>query len=260
MRGSEMNEDRQADVEPILEVRDLRASVGDRAILKGVDLAVRPGEVHALMGRNGSGKSTLSHVLMGHPAYRVDGGEVRFLGQDLLAMDVTERARAGLFLGFQHPVAVPGVTVTHFLRNVLRSRGRDLPAREFRGVLRKAFDELGIADEFAGRSLNDGFSGGERKRLEVLQLRLLRPALALMDETDSGLDIDALKVVSEGINASIREGVSVVLVTHYQRILQYVQPQVVHVFLDGRVARSGGPDLARELEARGYDWIDAPQA
>ncbi|HOU52612.1 MAG TPA: Fe-S cluster assembly ATPase SufC [Myxococcota bacterium] len=256
----EADRNQQVQGDPILEVRDLRASVGDRAILRGVDLIVRRGEVHAVMGRNGSGKSTLSHVLMGHPAYRVDGGEVRFLGRDLLQMDVTERARAGLFLGFQQPVAVPGVTVTHFLRSVLRSRGRDLPAREFRGILRKAFDELGIADEFAGRSLNDGFSGGERKRLEVLQLRLLRPVLALMDETDSGLDIDALKVVSEGINASIRDGVSVVLVTHYQRILQYVHPHLVHVFLDGRVARSGGPELARVLEERGYDWIDAPQA
>ncbi len=244
---------------PILEVRDLWAGTGGKTILKGVDLVVRPGEVHAIMGRNGSGKSTLTHVLMGHPAYEVQGGEVRFLGRNLLEMDVTQRARAGLFLAFQYPVAVPGVPVSSFLRTALRSvKGRDVPAREFRRTLQAAFADLGIPDAFASRYLNDGFSGGEKKRLEVLQLRLLEPTLALLDETDSGLDIDALKTVSGGIARSIEAGVSVVLVTHYQRILQYVTPHVVHVFLDGRIVRTGGAELARELESRGYDWLDAP--
>lgn len=246
--------------EPILEIRDLWAATAGKTILKGVDLTVRPGEVHAIMGRNGSGKSTLSNVLMGHPAYEVLKGTVRYQGRDLLAMDVTERARAGVFLAFQYPVAVPGVTVFNFLRSALRSRGRDVAAREFRKTLLAAFKDLGVPDAFATRYLNDGFSGGEKKRLEVLQLRLLKPALALLDETDSGLDIDALKTVSGGIAQAIAEGVSVILVTHYQRILDYVTPDVVHVFLDGRIVRTGGPDLARELESKGYDWVDAEVA
>jgi Fe-S cluster assembly ATP-binding protein len=245
---------------PVLEVRDLWAATAGKTILKGVDLTVRLGEVHAIMGRNGSGKSTLSNVLMGHPAYEVLKGTVRFQGRDLLAMDVTARARAGVFLAFQYPVAVPGVSVFNFLRQALRARGQELPAREFRKTLMAAFKALEVPDAFATRYLNDGFSGGEKKRLEVLQLSLLRPSLALLDETDSGLDIDALKTVSGGITKAIAQGVSVVLVTHYQRILQYVKPDVVHVFLDGRIVRTGGPELAHTLEEKGYDWVDAEVA
>jgi len=242
---------------PVLEIRDLWAGIAGKTILKGVDLTVMPGEVHAIMGRNGSGKSTLTNVLMGHPAYEVLKGEVRYQGRNLLDLDVTARARAGLFLAFQYPVAVPGVTVSSFLRTALRSgKGVDVPAREFRKTLREAFKGLDIPDAFATRYLNDGFSGGEKKRLEVLQMNLLAPTLALLDETDSGLDIDALKTVSGGIVRAIERGVSVILVTHYQRILQYVTPHVVHVFLDGRIVRTGGPELAHELESRGYDWLD----
>jgi len=263
-----MNDDATRDEAPVLEVRDLWAGTAGKTILKGVDLVVKPGEVHAIMGRNGSGKSTLANVLMGHPAYEVQKGRVLFRGrgpdgvlrapQDLLAVDVTARARAGLFLAFQYPVAVPGVTVSSFLRAALRSgRGRDVPAREFRKLLQASFKDLEIPEAFASRYLNEGFSGGEKKRLEVLQLRMLEPSLALLDETDSGLDIDALKSVSGGIVRAIERGVSVVLVTHYQRILQYVTPHVVHVFLDGRIVRTGGPELAHELESKGYDWLDA---
>jgi Fe-S cluster assembly ATP-binding protein len=248
--------DEHGAAEPILEVRGLHASIAGKAILNGVDLAVKPGEVHAIMGRNGSGKSTLSNVVMGHPAYAVDAGEIRYQGQDLLALDVTERARAGIFLAFQYPVAIPGVSVAQFLRTALKSMGREVPAREFRKQLVAAFADLGIPDSFATRHVNDGFSGGEKKRLEILQMLLLQPKLALLDETDSGLDIDALKTVAAGINRAIAQGVSVVLVTHYQRILEYVRPDRVHVFLDGRVAMSGGPELARELESRGYEWVE----
>jgi len=243
---------------PILEVKGLRAATAGKTILKGVDLAVRPGEVHAVMGRNGSGKSTLSNVLMGHPAYAVEGGEALFEGQDLLAMDTTARARAGIFLAFQYPLAIPGVTVSTFLRAAYRAtKGVDVKPSEFRRRLLGEFRELGIPEDFAGRYVNDGFSGGEKKRLEILQMLLLEPKLAILDETDSGLDIDALRVVSQGINRAIANGVSVLLITHYQRILDHVAPHVVHVFLDGRVVRTGGPELAREVEARGYEWVEA---
>lgn len=248
--------DEQGAAVPILEVRGLHASIAGKAILKGVDLVVKPGEVHAIMGRNGSGKSTLSNIVMGHPAYTVDAGEIRYQGQDLLEKDVTERARAGIFLAFQYPVAIPGVSVAQFLRSALKAMGREVPAREFRKQLVAAFADLGIPDAFATRHVNDGFSGGEKKRLEILQMLLLQPKLVLLDETDSGLDIDALKTVAAGINRAIAQGVSVVLVTHYQRILEYVRPDHVHVFLDGRVAMSGGPELARELESRGYEWVE----
>ena len=252
MSGSNINS-----LTPVLEVIDLWAGTAGKTILKGVNLTVMPGSVHAIMGRNGSGKSTLTNILMGHPAYVVEKGQIRYQGRDLLELDVTERARAGMFLAFQYPVAVPGVTVSSFLRTALRSgRGRDMPVREFRKMLKAAFKELDIPDAFASRYLNDGFSGGEKKRLEVLQMDLLAPTLALLDETDSGLDIDALKTVSGGIVRSINRGVSVILVTHYQRILQYVTPHVVHVFLDGRIVLTGGPELAHELESKGYDWLD----
>ena len=241
----------------MLEIKNLHAKAGENDILRGLDLTVRAGEVHAIMGPNGSGKSTLSNVVMGHPAYTVDAGEIRYQGADLLALDVTERARAGIFLAFQYPVAIPGVGVAQFLRTALRAMGRDVPAREFRKMLSVAFADLGIPDAFATRHVNDGFSGGEKKRLEILQMLLLEPKLALLDETDSGLDIDALRTVAAGINRAIAQGVSVVLVTHYQRILEYVRPDHVHVFLDGRVAMSGGPELATQLEARGYEWVES---
>lgn len=244
---------------PLLEVRDLWAGIDGKTILKGVNLVVRPGEVHAIMGRNGSGKSTLAHVLMGHPAYEVTRGEVFLDGQDLLGLDVTERARAGLFLGFQYPVAIPGVPVTGFLRAALRAvHSQDVPVREFRKTLRAAMREAGLPEDFASRPVNDGFSGGEKKRLEILQMLMLKPRLAILDETDSGLDIDALKAVAEGVNRGIAAGIGVVLITHYQRILDHVKPQVVHVFLDGRIALTGGPEVARQLEERGYEWLDTP--
>ncbi len=249
---------------PLLAVRDLWAGIDGKTILKGVNLVVRPGEVHAIMGRNGSGKSTLAHVLMGHPAYEVTRGDVFLDGRDLRDLDVTERARAGLFLGFQYPVAIPGVPVTGFLRAALRARrsggseSADVPVREFRRTLLGAMREAGIPEDFASRPVNEGFSGGEKKRLEVLQMLMLKPRLAILDETDSGLDIDALKAVADGINRGIAAGIGVLLITHYQRILDHVKPDVVHVFLDGRVALSGGPEVARELEERGYEWLEAP--
>lgn len=252
---------------PLLAVRDLWAGIDGKTILKGVNLVVRPGEVHAIMGRNGSGKSTLAHVLMGHPAYEVTRGEVFLDGRDLKNLDVTERARAGLFLGFQYPVPIPGVPVTGFLRAAVRARGNggsagagptDAPLREFRRTLLTAMREAGIPEDFASRPVNEGFSGGEKKRLEVLQMLILKPRIAILDETDSGLDIDALKAVADGINRGIAAGIGVLLITHYQRILDHVTPDVVHVFLDGRVALSGGPEVARKVEERGYEWLEAP--
>jgi len=244
-----------------LEIRDLWAGTGGKTILKGVNLVMQPGEVHAIMGRNGSGKSTLANVLMGHPAYEIERGEILLNGMDLRPLDVTERARAGLFLAFQYPVAIPGVSVSNFLRAAVRSvHGRDVPPREFRKMLTAAMRELGVPESFATRHVNDGFSGGEKKRLEILQMLLLRPTLAILDETDSGLDIDALRAVAEGVNRGIASGVGVLLITHYQRILDHVQPHVVHVFLDGRIVKTGGPALARELEQRGYDWLEPESA
>ena len=235
--------------------RGVRVSVEGKEIVKGVDLDIRAGEKHALMGPNGSGKSTLAAALMGHPAYEVSG-EILLNGENLADLAPDERARRGLFLGFQYPVAVPGVTVASFLRAALSARlGREVPVREFRQQMQAAFEALAVPREFAGRYLNDGFSGGEKKRLEIMQMLLLEPALALLDETDSGLDIDALKVVSAGINRATGSESGILLVTHYQRILEYVKPDVVHVFMDGRIVRTGGAELAHELEERGYDWL-----
>lgn len=240
----------------ILEINGLWAKTGDIEILKGVDLVVGHGEVHAIMGRNGSGKSTLANVIAGHPSYTQTAGTILLEGQDISGLGPTERARLGLFLGFQYPVAIPGVTVINFLKKALRSgRGIEISARDFRNRLYGYMDELEIDREFATRYLNDGFSGGEKKRLEVLQLRMLKPKVAILDETDSGLDIDALKTVSKGIATAVSEGTAVVLITHYQRILQYVRPDVVHVFLEGHVVENGGPELAQSLEAKGYDWL-----
>jgi Fe-S cluster assembly ATP-binding protein len=242
---------------PILEVRDLRVAVEGKEILQGVSLVVRPGEVHALMGRNGSGKSTLSAALMGHPRYQVTGGSVRYLGQDLLALPVHERARKGVFLCFQYPQALPGVGVANFLRQAVKAvRGDAVPSKEFRPLVKKHLEELGIPQAFMTRYVNDGFSGGEKKRLEILQMLLLEPRLAILDETDSGLDIDALKVVAAGITRLRSPERAQLLITHYQRILDYVEPDHVHVLMAGRIVKSGGPELAKELESRGYDFIE----
>ncbi|MBU0743733.1 Fe-S cluster assembly ATPase SufC [bacterium] len=235
--------------------RGLRAGIDGKEIVKGVDLEIRAGEKHALMGPNGSGKSTLAAALMGHPSYAVQG-EIWLDGRRVDELEPHERARLGMFLGFQYPVAVPGVSVANFLRASLSARrGQDIPVREFRKEMMAAFDELDVPREFVSRYLNDGFSGGEKKRLEILQMLMLRPSFALLDETDSGLDIDALKVVSKGVNTASTGETGVLLVTHYQRILNYIRPDVVHVFMDGAIVRSGGPELAQELEERGYDWL-----
>ena len=238
----------------LLSVRNLYVSVEGKEIVKGVDLDVGAGEIHAIMGPNGSGKSTLAAAIMGHPAYEVTG-EIYLDGEAIHDLDVHERARKGVFLGFQYPTTIPGVAVGNFLRAALTAKEGDLSIPDFRRRLMQAFDELSVPKAFAARSVNDGFSGGEKKRLETLQMRLLAPRFALLDETDSGLDIDALKIVSDGINRVMSDEMGLVMVTHYQRILDYVKPDKVHVFMDGRIVRSGGPELARELEARGYDWL-----
>jgi len=246
-----------------LEVKNLYASVGDQQILKGLDLLIKQGEVHALMGPNGSGKSTLAYTLAGHPAYEATAGQAIFDGQDLLEMGADERSRIGLFLAFQYPAAVPGVTLARFLRQTINSRrqaadpddkGISIPA--FRRFLTEKMDMLGIDHKFAGRYLNEGFSGGEKKRVEILQMATVEPKIAIMDETDSGLDIDALRIVSEGANQLRKElNLGLLVITHYQRILDYIEPDYVHILLDGRIVESGGPDLALRLEERGYDWI-----
>ena len=244
----------------MLEIRGLSAGVGDKAILKRIDLEVRAGEVHAVMGPNGSGKSTLAQVLAGHPAYTVTGGEVTYLGQDLLAMPPEERARAGLFLAFQYPVEIPGVSNAALLKaavNEVRTRqGLDeLDAMEFLEQLEAKLALVEMDKSFLSRPVNEGFSGGEKKRNEILQMAVLEPRLAILDETDSGLDIDALKVVAQGVNRLRRPDNAILLVTHYQRILNYVAPDYVHVLFDGRIVKSGDKALALELEQKGYDWI-----
>jgi Fe-S cluster assembly ATP-binding protein len=246
-----------------LEIKNLHVSVADQEILKGIDLLVRQGEIHALMGPNGSGKSTLAYALAGHPAYEPTAGEVIFDGRDLMDMATDERSRAGLFLAFQYPVTVPGITVANFLRQSINARLRadnpddkGMPIPVFRRLLIEKMDSLGMDHKFAGRYLNDGFSGGEKKRAEILQMATLEPKIAILDETDSGLDIDALRIVSEGARAlhdSI--GMGMLVITHYQRILNYIQPDHVHVMLNGRIVESGGPELAIRLEESGYDWL-----
>jgi Fe-S cluster assembly ATP-binding protein len=246
-----------------LEIRNLHATVGGQPILKGINLLVKEGEIHAIMGPNGSGKSTLAYTLAGHPAYTATAGQVIYDGEDLLEMEADERSRAGLFLAFQYPVAVPGVTVAKFLRQAITSRRQaenpesdGIPIPEFRRLLKAKMDMLGMDPKFAGRYLNEGFSGGEKKRNEILQMACLEPKIAIMDETDSGLDIDALRIVSEGANALRGTlGMGVVVITHYQRILNYIKPDYVHILLDGRIVESGGPELALDLEERGYDWV-----
>ncbi|MBA9006148.1 Fe-S cluster assembly ATPase SufC [Thermomonospora cellulosilytica] len=243
-----------------LEIRDLHVSVGDgsdgsKEILRGVDLTVRSGETHAIMGPNGSGKSTLAYAIAGHPKYEVTAGSVTLDGEDVLAMSVDERARAGLFLAMQYPVEVPGVSVSNFLRSAVTAvRGEAPKLRVFTKEMKEAMEALAIDPAFAQRSLNEGFSGGEKKRHEILQLEMLKPKIAVLDETDSGLDVDALKVVSEGINRFSAAGdTGVLLITHYTRILRYVKPDFVHVFAGGRVVEEGGPELAEVLENEGYE-------
>jgi Fe-S cluster assembly ATP-binding protein len=244
----------------LLEIRDLSAKVAGVEILKGINLTVREGEVHAIMGPNGSGKSTLAKALAGHPAYEISSGEATFEGKNLFDLAPEERARAGLFLGFQYPVEVPGVANAQFLRlaynTIQGARGLDeLDPLEFDDFVRDEMKRLDIAPALLERSVNEGFSGGEKKRNEILQMALLQPKLAFLDETDSGLDIDALRIVANGVNRLIRPDNAVVLVTHYQRLLNYIVPDYVHVMEGGRIVKTGGKDLALELEARGYDWL-----
>jgi Fe-S cluster assembly ATP-binding protein len=245
----------------LLDIDNLHASIGDKPILKGVSLTIRQGEVHAIMGPNGSGKSTLANVLMGSPNYVITGGEVRFRGEVINGLAPDVRARKGLFLAFQYPVAVPGVTVVNMLRQAVNGvRGTEVPIREFRESLFEKMDLLKMDRDFARRYVNDGFSGGEKKRNEMLQLAMLSPVMAVLDETDSGLDIDALRTVAEGVNTLTTPEMGLLLITHYQRLLNYIAPHFVHVLVDGRIVRSGGPELALELEEHGYDDIESSLA
>jgi Fe-S cluster assembly ATP-binding protein len=245
-----------------LVIGDLHVNIDGREILKGVDLTVKQGEVHALMGPNGTGKSTLSYTLMGHPAYEVTSGEVWFNGKNILELEPDERSHEGIFLAFQYPVAIPGVTLANFLRTAINSKmkaadpqSKGISVPEFRRLLKERMDLLKMDHAFAGRYLNEGFSGGEKKRAEVLQMAALQPEIAIMDETDSGLDIDALRIVSEGVNALRGPGLGVLVITHYQRILNYIKPDYVHIMLGGRIVETGGSDLALHLEEHGYDWL-----
>ncbi len=245
-----------------LVIKNLQVEIEGKKILNGLNLTVRPGEIHAIMGPNGTGKSTLAYALMGHPVYDVVGGEVRFHNEDILDLEPNERSHLGLFLAFQYPVAIPGVTVANFLRTALNARrkaadpeDKGIPIPQFRTLLKERMDMLKMDHSFAGRYLNDGFSGGEKKRAEVLQMATLKPEIAILDETDSGLDIDALRIVSEGVNALRGPEFGAVVITHYQRILNYIKPDFVHIMLDGRIVESGGPELALQLEEQGYDWV-----
>jgi Fe-S cluster assembly ATP-binding protein len=243
-------------------INNLYAGIDGNEILRGVDLTVNQGEVHALMGPNGTGKSTLAYVLMGHPKYKVTEGEVIFKGVNVLDLKPDERARMGLFLAFQYPVAIPGVSVANFLRTAVNARrkadnpeDKGIPIPEFRTMLKAKMDLLKMDHAFAGRYLNDGFSGGEKKKAEILQMAALEPEIAILDETDSGLDIDALRIVSDGVNALRGEDLGVLVITHYQRVLNYIKPDYVHIMLDGRIVESGGPELALTLEEQGYEWL-----
>ena len=243
-------------------IRDLHVGIAGKEILKGVNLEVKQGEVHALMGPNGTGKSTLAYTLMGHPGYEVTKGEVIFKGVNILDLEPDERARLGIFLAFQYPVAISGVSVANFLRTAINSRrkaenheDKGISVPEFRKMLKERMDVLKMDHAFAGRYLNEGFSGGEKKRAEILQMAVLKPEIAILDETDSGLDIDALRIVSEGVNSLGGPDMGVLVITHYQRILNYVKPEFVHIMLDGRIVESGGSDLATHLEEHGYDWV-----
>ena len=244
----------------MLKVRDLHAEINGKEILKGINLEVRPGEVHAIMGPNGSGKSTLSMVLAGNPAYNVTGGSAEFYGRDLLAMTPEERSHEGLFLGFQYPVEIPGVSMMNFMRAAVNARREymgqpAMSASEFLKLMREKRSVVELDTKLASRSVNEGFSGGEKKRTEIFQMAVLEPRLAILDETDSGLDIDALRVVAEGVNKLKRSDNATVVITHYQRLLDYIRPDIVHILYKGRIVKTAGPELALELEERGYDWI-----
>jgi Fe-S cluster assembly ATP-binding protein len=245
-----------------LVIKNLHVSIEDKEILKGVDLTIKQGEIHAIMGPNGTGKSTLAYTLMGHPSYTVTEGEIWFKGQNVLELEPDERSRAGIFLAFQYPVSIPGVTVANFLRTAINARRRaenpedkGVPIPEFRKMLKAKMELLKMDSSFAGRYLNEGFSGGEKKRAEILQMATLQPEIAVLDETDSGLDIDALRIVAEGVNALSGSDLGVLVITHYQRLLNYIKPNFVHIMLDGRIVESGGADLALHLEEHGYDWV-----
>ena len=245
-----------------LVIKNLHVSIEGKEILKGLDLTIEQGKVHAIMGPNGTGKSTLAYTLMGHPSYEVTDGEVFFKDQNILELSPDERSRLGLFLAFQYPVAIPGVTVANFLRTALNARRRaenpedkGIPIPEFRKLLKEKMAMLKVDQAFAGRYLNDGFSGGEKKRAEILQMATLEPQIAILDETDSGLDIDALRIVSEGVNTLLNQDLGVLVITHYQRLLNYIKPDYVHIMLDGRIVESGDAELALHLEEKGYDWV-----
>lgn len=245
-----------------MSIQNLHVSVDGKEILKGVDLTVNQGEIQALMGPNGTGKSTLAYALMGHPMYEITDGEVWFKGQNIVELKPDERAQLGLFLAFQYPVAIPGVSVANFLRSAVNAKrkaknpdDKGIPIPEFRKLLKDRMSLLKMDHTFAGRYLNEGFSGGEKKRAEILQMATLQPEIAILDETDSGLDIDALRIVSEGINAIRSSEVGVLVITHYQRILNYIKPDVVHIMMNGRIVESGGAELALHLEEHGYDWV-----
>jgi Fe-S cluster assembly ATP-binding protein len=243
-------------------IKDLHVSIEGKEILKGLNLTVRTGEVHAIMGPNGTGKSTLAYTLMGHPSYEVTRGEIWFKGENILTKSPDERSRQGLFLAFQYPVSIPGVTVANFLRTALNTRRRAINPEDkgisipdFRKLLIEKMDLLKMDSKVAGRYLNDGFSGGEKKRAEILQMAMLKPEIAVLDETDSGLDIDALRIVSEGVTALTGPDLGVLVITHYQRLLNYIKPQYVHIMFNGIIVESGGPELAIKLEEQGYDWV-----
>lgn len=247
-----------------LSIHNLHARVAgdEKIILRGVNLTINQGEIHALMGPNGSGKSTLANVLLGNPIYEVTDGEILFNGENVLDMAPDERSRAGLFLAFQYPVAIPGVTLANFLRHAINSRmkakdpeSKGISIPDFTRLMRKKMAELGVESQFAGRYLNEGFSGGEKKRAEVLQMAVLEPTIAILDETDSGLDIDALRIVAEGVNKLTGPNLGALVITHYQRLLNYIKPQYVHVMFQGQIVESAGPELALQLEENGYDWI-----
>lgn len=246
----------------VLEIRNLHVSVDEKPILKGVDLTLKQGEIHALMGRNGSGKSTLAYTLLGHPRYQVTEGQIIFEGKDVLEMEPDERSRAGLFLAFQYPIAVPGVTVANFLRTAINARRKDVNPEdkgisipEFRRLLTGKMNELKMDTSFAGRYLNEGFSGGEKKRAEILQMATLDPKIAILDETDSGLDIDALRIVADGVNKLVGPKLGVLVITHYEQFLNYIKPEFVHIMFEGRVVESGGNELAEKIQKNGYDWV-----
>ena len=244
-----------------LEIRGLQADVEGKRILKGIDLVVKQGEIHALMGPNGSGKSTLSNVIMGRPGYTLIEGEVEFNGEDITALTPDERAKRGLFLAMQYPTEVPGVSVVNFLRTAYQAvKGEQVSALEFRKHMKAQMERLGVEDAMVNRYVNQGFSGGEKKRNEILQLAVLEPQVAILDETDSGLDIDSLKLVATGVDELVGPDLGVLIITHYQRMLNYISPDHVHVMIDGRIVVSGGPELATELEAKGYDGIRAELA